>query len=243
MRCCAEAGEGLRHLEEREAEFEERARQQGVFGFGEVAFGLLCEDAEHVDGLACAEDIDLRLLAGLGASAELQDGLHVDGLDERFEGEGGGMVRTGVGSADGEVEALGGGVEGAEGLLHLLGGGAGGLILFGAFAGRGCGLLRRGRFDGGGGHFDHFRGRRRLGCRGDFGFAGRLGRGFGALAGLSVGVELAAVGDDEGKWLIGHALLDSKVKERTRTKKQMDKRGKAKACMGGRWGLRCRPRT
>jgi hypothetical protein len=36
---------------------------------------------------------------------------------------------------------------------------------------------------------------------------------FGAFAGLAVWRELAAVGDDEGKGLIGHALLDSKVEK------------------------------
>ena len=119
------AGEGLRDLKEGEAELEEGACEHGVLGWAEIGGGSIAEDGEHVDGLLGAEEVDLGLLAFLGASAELQDGLHVDGLDERLEGEGGGVVGAGIGGADSGFEAVGGGLVGEPGLLHLLSGGSG----------------------------------------------------------------------------------------------------------------------
>ena len=92
---------------------------------GEVALGLFGKDAEHVDALACAEDVDLRLLALVGGSAELHDGRHVDGLDELLEAHGGGMVDAGIGGANGGVEAVGCHLVGAAGLVVLFGGGGG----------------------------------------------------------------------------------------------------------------------
>jgi hypothetical protein len=124
---------GLGHFEEGKAQLEERAREEDVFGSVEIALRLLREDAKHVDGLAGTEDVHLWLLAGLRASAELQDGLHVHGLDERLKGQCRRMVCTGVGRTNGEVEALGGRVEGAERLLHLFGSGPPGLVVFAAF--------------------------------------------------------------------------------------------------------------
>jgi hypothetical protein len=207
------AGEGLGHFE-------------GVFGAGEVAVGFVGEDAEHVDGLACAEDVDLRLLAGLGPAAELQDSLHVNGLDERFEGEGGGVVRTGVGGADCEVEALGGGVEGAERLLHLLGGGAGGLVrtvfvVFFSVQLLCLGWLRFVRCIGRCGHLDDVAWEG-FGC---VRFGLRL-VGLGTLAGLAVRGELAAVGDDEGKRLFRHEGRDSIRGLGKRTRTGTNRRGK-----------------
>ena len=89
-------------------------------GGGEVAGCFFREDGEHVNGLAGAEDVDLGLLALLGAAAELQDGLHVDGLDELVEAHGGGVIHAWVGGTDGDVEAVSGGGVGEAGLLHLL---------------------------------------------------------------------------------------------------------------------------
>ena len=144
-RCWGGTGEGLRDLQKAETELEESAREQGLFGGGEIAASLFVENAEHVDGLARAEDVDLRLLALLRAAAELQDGLHVDGLDELLEGHGGRMVRAGVGGADSGVEAVGGGLEGDTGLLHLLGGGLGeGFVsVRGSYLGRLVGVRAR----------------------------------------------------------------------------------------------------
>ena len=65
--CLGGAGEGLGDFEEGEAELEEGAVQEVLFGGGEIAAGLVGEDGEHVDGLAGAEDVDLGLLALLGA--------------------------------------------------------------------------------------------------------------------------------------------------------------------------------
>ena len=114
------ACERLGDLEEGKAEFEESALDEGLLGGGEIAGGLLVENAEHVDALACAEDVYLRLLTLFGATAELEDGLHVDGLHDLLEVHGGGMVGTGIGGANGYVEAIGGRLEGEPRLLHLL---------------------------------------------------------------------------------------------------------------------------
>ena len=66
---------------------------EALLGRGEIALGSGGENAEHVDGLAGAEEVDLGLLAFLGAAAELQDGLHVDGLDDLLEAEMAGGAR------------------------------------------------------------------------------------------------------------------------------------------------------
>ncbi len=71
------------------------------------------------------------LLAGGSGAAELQQGLHVERLDDALEGDGRSVLHAGIGGADGGVEAVDGGVEGALGLLGLLGRGGGrSLIVF-----------------------------------------------------------------------------------------------------------------
>ena len=110
-------GEGLGDFEEGHAEFEEGAVEEVGLVRGEIALGFFAEDAEHVDALAGAEDVDLGLLAFGGGSAELHDGGHVDGLDELLEAHGGRVLHAGVGGADGGVEAVGGHLVGEAGLL------------------------------------------------------------------------------------------------------------------------------
>ena len=95
-----------------------------VFVGGEVALGLFGEDAEHVDALARAEEVDLGLLALGRGAAELHDGRHVDATGRCCSKLiSGGCVHAGVGGADGGVETVGGRLVGAAGLLGLLGGG------------------------------------------------------------------------------------------------------------------------
>ena len=73
---------------------------------GEVSLGFFCQDAEHVDALTRAHQIDLGLLSFVSGSAKLDDGRHVDGLDERLEVHRGRMVHAGVGGPNGGVEAI-----------------------------------------------------------------------------------------------------------------------------------------
>ena len=116
------AGQGLGDFEEAHVELEEgRLDQRGFGGLGEVAGGFGGDGGEHVDGLACAEDVDLGLLAGGGGAAELHEGLHVEGLDEALEGHLGDGFHAGVGGADGGVEAVYGGLVGAAGLASCSG--------------------------------------------------------------------------------------------------------------------------
>jgi len=117
------AGEHLGDFEEAHAGFKESGLDEAGLGGGEVACGFFGDEGKHVDGLTSAEEIDLWGLAGFGAAAELEDGLHVDGLDEPLEAHVGHGFHAGVGGADGGVEAVDGGGVGTLGLLGLLGGG------------------------------------------------------------------------------------------------------------------------
>ncbi len=204
------AGQRLGDVEEGEAELEEGAVDELLLVFGQAGCGLIRDDREHVDALFCAEEVDLWLLAFGSVAAKLHDGGHIDGLDEPLEGHLRELLHAGVGGADGDVEALSGGVEGDAGLLHLLGCGGRGLV--GVFFGevvRGFGLKRGGhgtrsfrdrlRDDAGAGFYGRF-------SRRDDG-ANLFGRWVGVGAGLAVEGELAAVGDDEGLILLGHFLL------------------------------------
>jgi hypothetical protein len=201
------AGEGLGYFEEAHVELEEGGVDEGGFGWGEAGFGFGRDDGEHVDGLAGAEDVDLGLLAGGGGTAELHEGLHVEGLDDAVEGHLGDGLHAGVGGADGGVEAVYRGLEGGFGLGGLLGGeGWGfvgvGLVSCGVF---GCGWVGDGLGAGeaGGGLELVF-----LGWGGLEGLrARRFGdAGWGVRAGFAFGGELAAVVDDEF-FDFGHGVL------------------------------------
>src|SRR5215469_10802052 len=109
------AGEGLRDLEEGHAQLEESVVEQEVLVWAEIAFGLIGEDSEHVDALACAEDVNLRLLAFGSGATQLHDGRHVDGLNEPLEVHWWEVVGARVGGADGGVETVGGGLVGGAG--------------------------------------------------------------------------------------------------------------------------------
>ena len=139
------AGEGLGDFEEAHANLEEGVVHELGLGGREVALGLFGEDGEHVDALARAHEVDLGLLARLGGAAELQDGGHVDGVDDLLEAHGGRMVHAGVGGADGGVEVVGGLLVGGVGLLHLAGGWRGRKFGFGGRFGGGRGGRRLGR--------------------------------------------------------------------------------------------------
>src|SRR5215469_16766041 len=67
-------GDHAGELEEGHAGFEEDRVDHSGFGVVEVAFGLFFEDAEEVDGLLCAEDVDAGALALLGAGSHLDHG-------------------------------------------------------------------------------------------------------------------------------------------------------------------------
>ena len=210
------AGEGLGDLEESETELEEGACEKCVLGDGEIAGGFVAEDGEHVDRLLGAENVDLGLLALLGASAELQDGLHVDGLDERLEGKGrvdgrrrdsrralrfrggrrwpgkrGGTAPSarlwGRGAVRGRVRRW---ADRARLRLRGLARGDALWNLTDRFGGDG---LRCAALD-------------RLGCAGWLGdeLARALGSGIGVGTGFAFGGELAAIGDDERKRFLGH---------------------------------------
>ena len=199
------AGKGLGDFEEAHADLEECVVHELGLGGGEVSLGFLGEDGEHVDALARSHEVDLGLLARLGCAAELQDGGHVDGVDDLLEAHGGGMVHAGVGGADGGVEVVGGLLVGGVGLLHLAGGWRGRKLRFGGrfWGGRG-GRLGRGGRGVGGLELE----RRGGGGRRDVNFTRltrlALGGWIGVGARGPVGGELAAVGDDEGLVLIGH---------------------------------------
>ena len=158
----------------------------------EIALGLFGEDAEHVDALTSAEDVDLGLLAFVGCGAELHHRGHVDGLDELLEAHCGRMVHAGVGGANRGVEPVCGHLVGAAGLI----------VLFGGWRRRQIGL-RRGFGRCGGGRLCSRSG----GCGlcgwsrcALFSFRGGICVG----AELAVHGELAAIGDDEGLVLFGH---------------------------------------
>ena len=115
--------------------------EEVLLGFDEVAFGLLGEHGDHVDGLACAEEVYARFLAFGGGGAELYESVHVKRLNEALEGELGDGPHGGVGGADGGVESVGGGFVGGVGLVALLGGGGRrhvGDVVF-AYRAGGCG--------------------------------------------------------------------------------------------------------
>ena len=114
------ARKGLRDLEEGHAELEEGAVQQAIFFGGQIALGFFCEDAQHVDALACAQDIDLRLLALVGRCAKLHHRRHIEGLYELLEAHRGRMVNAGVGGANRGVEAVCRHLVRAAGLVVLL---------------------------------------------------------------------------------------------------------------------------
>ncbi len=207
------AGEGLGDLEEGEAEFEEGGGEQGLLGGREVGLGFVVEDGEHVDGLTGAEDVDLGLLAFLGAAAELEDGLHVDGLDESLEGHGGGWSAPGLAARMAVSRRSAVASKAMRDCSICSGVGAGGMLA--SSAGSGAGRARR-RVRGEGS------GRRRVapvrsasardwlrasglisvwlqGLGFGLGFAG-----VGVGAGFAFGGVAAAIGDDEGKRFVGH---------------------------------------
>ena len=97
------AGEGLCDLEEGHTQLKESAVEEAVLVGEEIASGLLGEDGEHIDALAGAEDVDLRLLALGGGAAELHDGGEIDGLDYLVEANRRLVVHARVGGADGGV--------------------------------------------------------------------------------------------------------------------------------------------
>ena len=180
-------------FEECHAQFEECAVKQTSLFRGEIALGLVHEDAEHVDALTGAEDVDLRLLAFVGCGSELHHGGHVDGLHELLEAHRGRMIHAGVGGANGGVEPVCCHLVGAAGLIIFFRGGRrrqfGFCWLFGR---RGSGLRLGGlrRFGGGWG-----------GC-GFVLFSFRGGICVGAK--LAVHGKFAAIGDDEGFGLLRH---------------------------------------
>ena len=217
------AGKGLGDFKECQAQLKDGAIDEALFGMREISLCLAAQDAEHVNTLAGAEQVDLGLLAFLGAAAKLQDGLHVNGLDDPFKAHGGRVIHTGIGSADGCVEAVGSGFVSEARLLHLLGCGRGGQIRVGdtrVWIRLGAGF-RRGFFELGSGrrvrrHGDRAGDRRWRGVRLPFRFGrgGRrgLGNGVAVFGGgrvgvwprFAFGVELATVGDHEGERLVRH---------------------------------------
>ena len=88
----------------------------------EIAFGLGVDEGEHVDGLARADDVDLRRVTGFGGSAELNERLHVKRLDEALKAHRLQRLAAEVLGAQGGVEAFNGGSVGAGCLVDLLGG-------------------------------------------------------------------------------------------------------------------------
>ena len=69
-------------FEEHHSQIEESILQQTGFPFREVAFGLIGENSQDIDILACADDIHSGLFAGFCRSTHLHDGRKIDGLDE-----------------------------------------------------------------------------------------------------------------------------------------------------------------
>ena len=210
-------GDGVGDLHEHHAQLEERVLQQTLFLVGEIALGLFDQDAEHVDALARAEDIDAGLLAGLGAGAHLQRSSHVDGLHQLVEvhlraAAAEGIARAGIGLGDHVVELLRGGA-----VVGVLRGGFGsGRLGRQSFlrscldrqihlrreAVRGCGSRLPFQPEG---HFG--RALDRVWCACAAGSDWRHGgwsffsRG-GAFAQIALDGEFAAIGDGESGWLV-----------------------------------------
>ena len=86
-----------------------------------LSFGLLRENAQHVDGLPRSEDVDLRLLAGSSRAAQLHQRLHVERLDDALEGDLRRALHAWIGGANRGVEPVDGRIEGALGLFSLFG--------------------------------------------------------------------------------------------------------------------------
>ena len=190
----------LRNFKEGEAQLENGTGQQRLLGVGKVAGGALMQNGQHVDRLARAQDIDLGLLAFLGAAAKLQNCLHVNGLHNAFEAERGRVLGTWVRCTHGNIQAVSGGLEGNAGLLHLLVRGRRGQVRLGLGFRRGN-LLICERHCGNGGRSGPgvrrvFRRWHRLAML----FRGRIGVG----AGFTRGGKFTAIRDDKGKRLFRH---------------------------------------
>src|SRR5579864_7965457 len=69
------------------AQFVKTILQEVLFCVCEIAFGFFGDETERVDGLARADDIDLRLRALLSHQSKLHHGGHVKRGEEAFEGD------------------------------------------------------------------------------------------------------------------------------------------------------------
>src|SRR5581483_9132469 len=80
------ARDGVCDFQERHAQLKQRVLKQAFFRFGEIAFGLVFENAECVDGLARADDVGLRIFALAVHDSELQHRCDVERLHQPIKG-------------------------------------------------------------------------------------------------------------------------------------------------------------
>ncbi len=101
---CGLGGNRVGDLQEHHAQVEQRGLQQLLLAVGKVSLGFFGQDGEQVDRMACADDVDARLLAGLGGGAHGDDGGKIERLHDLLEIRLGLSGRAGVGLADHLVE-------------------------------------------------------------------------------------------------------------------------------------------